>query len=76
MNELLCPNVVTLALGSRPKQGLARLWAKREAQESHLMFPGVQKNVREWTLTLPSEFPFWELEPPWIPKSSEGDCRG
>jgi len=25
--------VATLALGSRPKQGLARLWAKREAQK-------------------------------------------
>jgi hypothetical protein len=33
--------VATLALGSRPRQGLARLWAKREAWESHLMFPWV-----------------------------------
>ncbi len=29
--------VATLALGSRPKQGFARLWAKKEAQESHRM---------------------------------------
>jgi len=35
--------VVTLALGSRPRQGLARLRAKREAQGSHFMFLGVQK---------------------------------
>ncbi len=39
--------VVTLALGSRPRQGLARVRAKREARESHLMLPGVQKSVRE-----------------------------
>jgi hypothetical protein len=54
--------VTTLALGPRPKQGFARLWAKKEAWESHLVLPGVQKNVREWTLTLPSELPLWELE--------------
>jgi len=34
-------NVVTLALGSRPRQGLTRLQAKSEAQESHRMLPGV-----------------------------------
>jgi hypothetical protein len=39
--------IVTLALGSRPRQRFARTRAKREAQESHLVFPGVQKNVRE-----------------------------
>jgi len=32
--------------------------------------------VREWTLTLPSEFPFWELEFRWTPKSSKSDFRG
>jgi hypothetical protein len=31
-------DVVTLALGLQPRQGLARLWAKKEAWESHLMF--------------------------------------
>jgi len=63
-------------LGLWPKQGLARLQAKREAQGSHLILPGVQKSVREWTLTLPSEFPFWELESQWTLKFSEGNCRG
>ncbi len=29
--------VTTLALGSRPRQGLARVRTKKEAQESHLM---------------------------------------
>jgi hypothetical protein len=49
--------VTTLALGSQPRQGLARVWAKREAQKSHCMLPGVYESVREWTLTLPSELP-------------------
>jgi len=33
--------VITLALGSRSRQRFARLRAKKEAQESHLMLPGV-----------------------------------
>jgi hypothetical protein len=40
------------------------------------VLPWVQKSVRAWTFTLPSEFPFWELESRWIPKSSKGNCRG
>jgi hypothetical protein len=51
--NVLSPFVVTLTLGSRPRQGLVRVHAKREAQESHL--PGVQESVREWTFTLPSQ---------------------
>ncbi len=39
--------VVTLVLGSRPRQRFARLQAKREAWESHHMLLGMQKNVRE-----------------------------
>jgi hypothetical protein len=39
--------IATLALGSRPRQGLPRVHAKREAWESHFMLPGVQKSVRE-----------------------------
>jgi hypothetical protein len=34
-------DVTTLALGLRPTKGLARVWAKSEARESHLMLPGV-----------------------------------
>jgi hypothetical protein len=63
-------------LGSQPRQGFARLRAKREAQESHFVLLGVKNNVREWTFTLPSELPFWELESQWTPKHLEGDCRG
>jgi hypothetical protein len=40
-------SIVTLALGLRPKQGLAKARAKREARESHFMLPGVQESVRE-----------------------------
>ncbi len=37
-----CTNyVTTLALGSRLKQGLTKVWAKSEAQESHFMLPKV-----------------------------------
>ncbi len=68
--------VATLALGSQPKQGLARMWAKREAWESHFMFPRVQKSVREWTLTLPKELPLWELESLWTPEDSKSNYRG
>jgi len=70
--NVLSPFVVTLTLGSRPRQGLVRVHAKREAQESHL--PGVQESVREWTFTLPSQLPLWELKSWRTPKSSESDC--
>jgi hypothetical protein len=35
----------------------------------------VQESVREWTPTLPSELPFWELKSQWIPEFSEGNFR-
>jgi hypothetical protein len=40
------------------------------------MPPGVQKSVRERTLTLPSELPCWELESQWTLECSENDCKG
>jgi hypothetical protein len=40
-------SVATISLGAQPKQGLARVWAKGEARESHFMLLGVQENVRE-----------------------------
>ncbi len=76
VNVKVIHDVVTLALGSRPRQGVARLRAKKKTQESHHMLPGVPKSVREWTLTLPSELPCWELESQCTPESSERDCRG
>jgi hypothetical protein len=68
--------IATLPLGLRPKQGLVKVQAKREAWELHFMLPGVQENVREWTFTLPSEFPLWELESRWSFKFSKSDCKG
>jgi hypothetical protein len=32
--------------------------------------------VREWTLTLPSELPLWDLESQWTSESSENNCKG
>jgi len=32
--------------------------------------------VREWTLTLPNELPFWELDSRWTPKFSKSNWRG
>jgi hypothetical protein len=42
---LCCDNVATLALGSRPRQGFARVRVKKGARECG--------RVWEWTLTLP-----------------------
>jgi len=61
--------VVTLALGSWPREGIAKVRDKREAREAHLILLGVQESVREWTLTLPSELPLWGVGIPmdfWI----------
>jgi hypothetical protein len=40
-------NVTTLALGSQHRQGLTKVRANSETQESHFMFPGVQESVKE-----------------------------
>jgi hypothetical protein len=69
-------NVATLALGSWPKQGLAKVRAKNEAWESHFMFLGVWESVKEWTSTLPNELPLWELKSRWTPESLKSDCMG
>jgi hypothetical protein len=61
-------SVVTLALGSRPRQGFVRGRAKRETQECG--------RVWEWTLTLPSELPCWELESRWTPEFSKSNYKG
>jgi hypothetical protein len=40
------------------------------------MLPRVQESVKEWTLTLSNEFPFWELESQWTLEFLEGNYRG
>jgi hypothetical protein len=55
--------------------GLVKVQAKSEAQESHFMLSGVWENVREWTSTLPSELPLWELESQWTHESFKNNFR-
>jgi hypothetical protein len=38
-------------------------------------FKEVRRSVREWTLTLPRQLPFWEKESQWTPESSEGKLK-
>jgi hypothetical protein len=75
-NQYIIVDVTTLALGSRLKQGVAKLRAKRETRESHHMLPGVQ---RVWgnepsPSQVNSHYGNWN--PKWTLKSSERDCKG
>jgi hypothetical protein len=74
--ECCSQTVTTLALGSWPRQRLMKVQAKNEAQESHFMLPGVWVSVREWTFTLLSELPLWELESWWTPESLKRNYKG
>jgi hypothetical protein len=66
----------TLALGLWPRQGVARLWAKRENWKSHHMLSRVQ---RVWGnepshSQVNSHVGSWS--PKWTLESSEHNCRG
>jgi hypothetical protein len=72
-------SVTTLILGSWPRQGGCKVagqeggpWVSSHALESAKS----ARSVREWTLTLPSELPLWELEFKWTPKFLERNFRG
>jgi len=67
---------MTLALGSQPRQGLAKVRAENEGWESHSMLTGVLKSVKEWTYTLPSGLPLWEWESRWTHEFSKSNFRG
>jgi hypothetical protein len=54
--------IAILTLSSLPRQGLTKVRAKCEGQESHFMLLGVSESVREWPPIVPSELPLWELE--------------
>ncbi len=69
-------NVEALTLGLQPRQRFAKVRAKNEAREPHFMLLRVQESVREWTSTLLSELPLWELESQWTIESSKNDYRG
>jgi len=74
--KLFIDTVATLALGSWPKQVLARVQDKRETRNTHLILSRVQKSVTEWTLTLPQQLPLRELKFRWTPESLRSDWRG
>jgi len=67
--------VATLALGSRPMQGFARLRAKREV-ESRTTYSRECEKVWGNEPSHPKGVPLWELESRWTPKSLEGNFRG
>jgi hypothetical protein len=69
-------SLITLTLGSRPRQGVTRLWAKMKTQESHHMLLGVQ---RVWGnepshSQVNSHCRSWSFK--WIPESSKHNFRG
>jgi hypothetical protein len=43
---------------------------------NHIPYYRKCKRVREWTLTLLRELPFWELAFRWTSKSSKSNCKG
>jgi hypothetical protein len=69
----MCRNLsLRLATKARACEGAGQEWA----QESHFMFPGMQKSVRGWTPSLLNELPLWELESQWTLKFLKGDYKG
>jgi hypothetical protein len=68
--------IITLALGSRPSQWVARLRAKREARESHHMFPGVQRVWGNELLHSQMNSHCGNWSPKWTLALSKHDCRG
>jgi hypothetical protein len=53
--------------------------AGQKSPKSHISCSQEVESMGEcenWTSTLPSELPPWELESPWTFESSESDCKG
>ncbi len=71
--ECLCCRNPSLgvAIKARACKGAGQEWAR----QSHFMFLKMQESGREWTSTLPSELPLWELEFRWTLESSKSDCK-
>jgi hypothetical protein len=67
--------VATLALGSWPRQGLAKVQPQMKPK-NHISCSRECRRVTEWTHTLPSGLSLWELESRWTLESLEGDCKG
>jgi hypothetical protein len=60
--------VATLTLGSRPRQGVARLRGKKKIRESHHMLPGVQKVWRNEPSHSQVDSHVGSWTPKWTPK--------
>jgi hypothetical protein len=69
-------SVTTLALGSRPRQKLERVQAKKGSPRITSHVPGSVRECEGMNPQLPSELPLWELEPQWTFESSKNDYRG
>ncbi len=69
-------SVATLALGSRPKQGVARLRAKKETWESLHMLPRVQRVWGNEPSHSQGNSHVGSSSPKWTPKFSECNCSG
>jgi hypothetical protein len=41
LEQMVKQIVTTFALGSQPRQGLVKVWAKSEARKTHFMLSGV-----------------------------------
>jgi len=68
--------VATLVLGSRLRQRGCKSAGQEEAWGSHHIGSGEWESVREWTLTLPRQLPFWEMESRWTSEILESNFRG
>jgi hypothetical protein len=64
------------SLGFVTKARVCKVMAKKETHDSHLVFRGMQKSVRAWTLALPSEFSFWVLESQMDSRIFKGRLQG
>jgi len=67
-NNLWIISVATLAFGLRLRQGGWEVAGLEVDPRVTSHAPGSAKSVREWTLTLPSELPCWELVRVGVPK--------
>jgi hypothetical protein len=63
-------------LGLTTKAKGYKVAGKKGNRESCHMFIGVEKSLKDQTLTLPRELTLWELESHWTFEFSESDCRG
>jgi hypothetical protein len=71
----LVDTVVTLALGSRPRQGGYKVAGQEGARESLRMLPGVQESEGKWTLTLLKEFNLGNWSPGGLPNFQKAISR-